>query len=257
MCPSSRLLPQQALPGRIADHPRAPRPGSRGRGGRDGGGGGRVRGGQEHAAAPARRARPGRCGQRAHRRTGPQRAAGCRAGGVPQSPRGVRLPVPPPAAGVQRARERRDAAAHCPRARCRGAAAGRGDSSSAWGSASGSTIVPACCRAASSSGWRWHGRWSCSPALLLADEPTGDLDEDTADTLHALLREMHAEYGLTSVIATHNPRLAAACDRDAAAARAAPSRLTRPASDRRAIGGARRAEGSYPESADVDGRQAV
>jgi len=51
------------------------------------------------------------------------------------------------------------------------------------------------------------------PALLLADEPTGDLDETTADTLHALLREMHAEYGLTSIIATHNPRLAAACDR--------------------------------------------
>ncbi len=51
------------------------------------------------------------------------------------------------------------------------------------------------------------------PALLLADEPTGDLDEDTAARLHALLREMHAEHGLTSLIATHNPKLAAACDR--------------------------------------------
>lgn len=51
------------------------------------------------------------------------------------------------------------------------------------------------------------------PTLLLADEPTGDLDEDTADALHGLLRGMHAEYGLTSLIATHNPRLAAACDR--------------------------------------------
>ena len=51
------------------------------------------------------------------------------------------------------------------------------------------------------------------PALLLADEPTGDLDEATADQLHQLLREMHAEFGLTSIIATHNPRLAAACDR--------------------------------------------
>jgi predicted ABC-type transport system involved in lysophospholipase L1 biosynthesis ATPase subunit len=51
------------------------------------------------------------------------------------------------------------------------------------------------------------------PALLLADEPTGDLDESTADSLHDLLREMHREHGLTSVIATHNPRLAAACDR--------------------------------------------
>ena len=51
------------------------------------------------------------------------------------------------------------------------------------------------------------------PALLLADEPTGDLDEHTAGTLHDLLREMHRERGLTSIIATHNPRLSAACDR--------------------------------------------
>jgi lipoprotein-releasing system ATP-binding protein len=51
------------------------------------------------------------------------------------------------------------------------------------------------------------------PSILLADEPTGDLDEQTADSLHSLLREMHQAYGLTSVIATHNPRLAAACDR--------------------------------------------
>ena len=51
------------------------------------------------------------------------------------------------------------------------------------------------------------------PDILLADEPTGDLDEHTADTLHELLREMHRERGLTSLIATHNPRLAAACDR--------------------------------------------
>ena len=51
------------------------------------------------------------------------------------------------------------------------------------------------------------------PALLLADEPTGDLDEPTAESLHALLRQMHAGHGLTSVIATHNPKLALACDR--------------------------------------------
>ena len=51
------------------------------------------------------------------------------------------------------------------------------------------------------------------PSLLLADEPTGDLDEATADALHQLLRAMHAEFGLTAIIATHNPRLAAQCDR--------------------------------------------
>ena len=51
------------------------------------------------------------------------------------------------------------------------------------------------------------------PSLLLADEPTGDLDEQTADTLHVLIREMHREHGLTSIIATHNARMAAVCDR--------------------------------------------
>jgi lipoprotein-releasing system ATP-binding protein len=51
------------------------------------------------------------------------------------------------------------------------------------------------------------------PSILLADEPTGNLDEHTADTLHDLLREMHREHGLTSVIATHNPHLAGLCDR--------------------------------------------
>ena len=51
------------------------------------------------------------------------------------------------------------------------------------------------------------------PSLLLADEPTGDLDEATADALHQLLRDMHREFGLTAIIATHNPRLAAQCDR--------------------------------------------
>jgi lipoprotein-releasing system ATP-binding protein len=52
-----------------------------------------------------------------------------------------------------------------------------------------------------------------NPTLLLADEPTGNLDESTAEGLQTLLREMHREHGLTSVIVTHNSTLAAACDR--------------------------------------------
>jgi len=51
------------------------------------------------------------------------------------------------------------------------------------------------------------------PTLLLADEPTGNLDEHTAADLHGLLRDMHREHGLTSIIATHNAVLAASCDR--------------------------------------------
>jgi lipoprotein-releasing system ATP-binding protein len=53
----------------------------------------------------------------------------------------------------------------------------------------------------------------CRPALLLADEPTGNLDEATAGDLHQLLRDMHRVYDLTSIVVTHNPVLAAACDR--------------------------------------------
>ena len=51
------------------------------------------------------------------------------------------------------------------------------------------------------------------PALLLADEPTGDLDEKTAESLNVLIHNMHRKHGLTSLIATHNPRLAESCDR--------------------------------------------
>ena len=51
------------------------------------------------------------------------------------------------------------------------------------------------------------------PTLLLADEPTGNLDEATAADLQVLLRGMHEEHGLTSIIVTHNPTLAASCDR--------------------------------------------
>ena len=51
------------------------------------------------------------------------------------------------------------------------------------------------------------------PALLLADEPTGNLDETTADEVQTLLHDMHREHGLTSVIATHNSAFAASCDR--------------------------------------------
>ena len=51
------------------------------------------------------------------------------------------------------------------------------------------------------------------PALLLADEPTGDLDEQTGLDLHALLRRLHETRRLSSLIATHNLQLATACDR--------------------------------------------
>ena len=54
---------------------------------------------------------------------------------------------------------------------------------------------------------------SGQPSLLFADEPTGDLDEDTAESVFALLRRMHEERRLTSILATHNLGLAQRCDR--------------------------------------------
>ena len=51
------------------------------------------------------------------------------------------------------------------------------------------------------------------PAIVWADEPTGDLDERTGGELQSLLRRMHENHQLTSLIATHNLRLAESCDR--------------------------------------------
>jgi lipoprotein-releasing system ATP-binding protein len=51
------------------------------------------------------------------------------------------------------------------------------------------------------------------PRLLLADEPTGDLDSKTSESIHSLLKEVHSSQKLTSIIVTHNERLAAVCDR--------------------------------------------
>jgi lipoprotein-releasing system ATP-binding protein len=51
------------------------------------------------------------------------------------------------------------------------------------------------------------------PAVLLADEPTGDLDEQNAWAVFELLERLHRAYQLTSLIATHNLALAARCDR--------------------------------------------
>ncbi|HEY2461376.1 MAG TPA: ABC transporter ATP-binding protein [Candidatus Acidoferrum sp.] len=51
------------------------------------------------------------------------------------------------------------------------------------------------------------------PRVLLADEPTGDLDEQNAWAVFDLLERLHRTHGLTSLIATHNLALAARCDR--------------------------------------------
>ena len=52
-----------------------------------------------------------------------------------------------------------------------------------------------------------------NPALLVADEPTGDLDRESADSILALLRELVTQHGKTVVMVTHDPRAADAADR--------------------------------------------
>ena len=51
------------------------------------------------------------------------------------------------------------------------------------------------------------------PKLLLADEPTGNLDSRTSDEIMALLNQIHAKRGLTMIIVTHNQTLAKSLDR--------------------------------------------
>ncbi len=51
------------------------------------------------------------------------------------------------------------------------------------------------------------------PKLLLADEPTGNLDSENAERLFHLVTELHLKAGLTSIIVTHNEEMARRCDR--------------------------------------------
>ena len=51
------------------------------------------------------------------------------------------------------------------------------------------------------------------PPLVLADEPTGNLDTATSSDVFALLRRIHEERGTSFIVVTHDPRLAVRCDR--------------------------------------------
>ncbi|HUL39910.1 MAG TPA: ABC transporter ATP-binding protein [Methanomassiliicoccales archaeon] len=51
------------------------------------------------------------------------------------------------------------------------------------------------------------------PAIIWADEPTGNLDKKTADEVVALMRKLNKEHGETFVLVTHDPEVGAVCDR--------------------------------------------
>src|SRR5262249_39602919 len=50
------------------------------------------------------------------------------------------------------------------------------------------------------------------PRLLLADEPTGDLDIKTGEMVFTLIHDLHRKLALSSIIVTHNPEFAKRCD---------------------------------------------
>ena len=53
----------------------------------------------------------------------------------------------------------------------------------------------------------------CDPALVLADEPTGNLDRDTAESIHQLIVELNETLGISFIIVTHEERLASLAHR--------------------------------------------
>ena len=155
---------------------------------------GASRRGEEHAAAPARRARsapiPGASGSARREISG---AAGRRAGGVPESRTSASCSSSTTCCRSSRALENAEMPLRIAR---RAGAPRRGPRprrcSSASGSAERLDHRPGMLSGGEQQRVAVARALVMQPALLLADEPTGDLDEDTADTLHGLLRDMHA-----------------------------------------------------------------
>ena len=133
--------------------------------------------------------------------------------GVSEPAGRLRLSVPSPAARVHGARERRDADAHCADAARRGASARGGAAAPRRsGRAADAPAGHVVGRRAAARGGRARAGRCVPPCCSPTNRPAISTSRPPIRCT-LLLREMHGTYGLTSIIATHNPRLAESCDR--------------------------------------------
>jgi len=75
------------------------------------------------------------------------------------------------------------------------------------------TATRCCCPPERARGWWCARALVAGPDLVLADEPTGNLDETAAEAILALLSTLHRRFGQTFVMVTHDPRAAATAER--------------------------------------------
>ena len=133
----------------------------------------------------------------------------------PRAPRhaGLRLSVPSSAARLQRDRECRPAPARPRRDSRRGAASAPNPCSACSASSERLTHRPSKLSGGEQQRVAVARALANQPALVLADEPTGNLDEATADIVFAEFLRLVRDEGSAALVATHNERIAAKMDR--------------------------------------------